>query len=784
MNSPPAKLLLLLVTVVLTPVFAATVFADEPTASIEAPSSRDERFFRERIEPVLKRACYECHSGETDSPEGELRLDSSAGVRTGGENGSALNLKKVNESLLLRALRHEGGLEMPPDKPKLNRQVIEDFEKWISAGAVDPRVGPIADGGKARDARRHWAFQGVKRCSPPRVDARDWVRNPVDAFVLAKLEKRGWQGAPPAERIDLIRRVYFDLIGLPPSPEEIADFLNDDSLLAYERVVDTLLSSRHFGERWAQHWLDVVRYAETEGYEYDRHIPDAWRFRDYVIDAFNADKPFDRFVTEQLAGDELASDDNVDVELLSATIFHRLGAVRRNAGNPDIALSRNEVLTERTDIIGSAFLGLSVGCARCHNHKLEPISQKDYYSLQAYLASTQEENVVLAPRAEQQAWEARGEKLRQQIKDLESQKEKAGEAEQLVINDEIRELRTQDAEHLPSVPGIHNDVEQRTSIHVLRRGVWENKGAAVGPRPLSILVPADVAELPADIENPRTHLARWLTSPQHPLTARVIVNRLWQHHFGTGLVATANDFGTRGAKPSHEELIDYLAGFLIDNGWRLKPLHRLMVLSRCYQQSSRNSSAEEALRLDPENRLLWRFNRRRLSAEEIRDAMLAVSGRLNRKTHGTSVIVPVDAELVNLLYKPEQWRVTEDVREHDRRTIYLIAKRNLRLPFLETFDGPTLQTSCARRQQSTHAPQALALMNGKLAGDLAAAFATRLDEEGQGNPQRMVDRAFHLALGREPTPRERQLSLAFLQQQPLEEFTLAMFNLNGFLYVR
>ena len=608
-----------------------------------------------------------------------------------------------------------------------------------------------------------------------------WVRNPVDAFILAQLEQRGWHPAPPASRPEWIRRVSFDLTGLPPTPEEVDAFVADESPDAYERVVDRLLGSPRYGERWAQHWLDVVRFAETEGFEYDRHIPDAWRYRDYVIDSLNRDKPFDRFVVEQIAGDEVAPQDQ---ECLAASTFHRLGPVRRNAGNPDIALSRNEVLTERTDIIGSAFLGLTVGCARCHNHKLEPIAQKDYYRLQAYLAATEEHNVVLASAEEQASWEAKAGTFRNEIARLKKQAKGASGDERVRLTAKIEELEDQMPPPLATIPSTWNDFSQRTEIHVLKRGVWENKGEAVGPRPLSVLVPDDEPELSAAVTDPRTRLAQWLVSPKHPLTARVYVNRIWQQHFGAGLVKTVNDFGVKGDRPSHPELLDWLAATLVENGWRAKPIHRLLVLSSTYRQSSRAPLAAEAARSDPENRLLWRFNRRRLSAEEIRDAMLAVSGRLNLEAGGPSVMVPVDPELVRLLYKPAQWQVAGSASEYDRRSIYLIAKRNLRLPFFETFDAPALLTSCARRESSTHAPQALEMLNGTLSNDLAAAFAGRLERESGGAPERLVDAglpAWRWA-GRRPRP-SRSLGLEFLREQTTKEFALAVFNLNGFLYV-
>jgi hypothetical protein len=752
------------------------------------------RLFRERIEPVLRAECYRCHSAEAESLRGGLRLDSPAGLLRGGDSGPAVVPGNSGESLLIQALRHEDGLAMPPKKTRLPEATIADFVRWVDLGAPDPRAEPI--GLTSDDPRQHWAFQPVRKPAPPPVRDAAWVRNPVDAFVLAKLEERGWSPAPAAPRGDWLRRVTFDLTGLPPSPEEIAAFLADEAPDAAGRVVDRLLDSPHYGERWGQRWLDLVRFAESEGYEYDRHLPDAWRYRDYVVGSLNADKPFDRFLVEQLAGDEIAPD---DPECRAAAVFHRLGPVRRNAGDADIVLSRNEVLTERTDILGAAFLGLTVACARCHNHKLEPISQKDYYRLQAYLAATEEHDLSLAPAEAQRTWREQTAAVKGEIERLKKRAKKATGEEKMRLADRIEALEDQLPPPLATIPSIRNDFEHRTAIHVLRRGVWEDKGEPVGPRPPSILVPDDQPELPPDQPDPRTRLARWLADPAHPLTARVIVNRLWQGHFGAGLVRTANDFGTKGDRPSHPELLDWLAATLVEDGWCLKPMHRRIVLSATYRQASEMRNAEFGMRNaeseipdsgfriphpdDPENRLLGHFPRRRLEAEEIRDAMLAVSGRLNRRVGGPSVMVRVDPELVDLLYKPSQWKVTPDPAEHDRRSIYLVAKRNLRLPFLEVFDAPTTLASCPRRESSTHAPQALELLNGRLSNELAETFAGRLERETGGEPERLVERAFLLAIGRPPTPEERSLALAFLREQPTREFALALFNLNGFLYV-
>jgi hypothetical protein len=768
----------------LTGVAIAVVAASFTTAVAGdgSPTENDRiRFYREKIERVLVSECYRCHSTSAKQVRGNLKLDSRAAMLQGGDTGPAVLPGKADESLIVQALRHLDGLEMPPKKPRLPAAVIADFETWITMGAPTPAVddsGKIGDGHE--EARRHWAFQPLRKPSIPPVKVAARAQNPVDAFVLARLQEQGWTFAAPASRTEWIRRVTFDLTGLPPTPAEIESYERDTTEGADARLVDRLLSSPRYGERWAQHWLDVVRYAETEGYEYDRAVPDSWRFRDYVIDSLNRDKAFDRFLTEQIAGDEIGSS---DPECQIASIFHRLGPVRRNAGNPEIALSRNEVLTERTDIVGSAFLGLTIGCARCHNHKLEPISQKDYYRFQAYMAATEENNINLAPEAEYRQWEAKTRELKKQIAGLKRRMRAARDHEKQRLAEEIQAIDDAMPPPPPTIPATRNELSRRTEIHVLRRGMWEDKGEAVGPRPPGILVPETAHELPADVRDPRTRLAQWLTSSEHPLTARVLVNRIWAQHFGLGLVKTVNDFGTHGNRPSHPELLDWLAATFVENGWRLKPLHRMLVLSNAYRQSGRSPIAADAQRIDPENRLLWHFSRRRLTAEEIRDAMLAVSGRLNLKSGGPSVIVPVDPELVKLLYKPSQWQVTPARSEHDRRTIYLLARRNLRLPFMDTFDAPTLQSSCSRRESSTHAPQALELLNGQLSNDLARSFAGRIREEIGGDAGKLVDRAFRLALGRAPTGAERDSSLAFLHDQPLEDFVLAIFNLNGFLYV-
>ncbi|MFN7924086.1 MAG: DUF1549 and DUF1553 domain-containing protein [Bryobacteraceae bacterium] len=625
--------------------------------------------------------------------------------------------------------------------------------------------------------RRHWAFRPRAEVTPPSVPG---ATQAIDAFVRERLAKEGLRPAPAASKAVLIRRVYFDLTGLPPAPQEVAAFVNDRDPAAYEKLIDRLLDTRAYAERWGMHWLDVVRFAETDGFEYDTHRPDAWRFRDYVIESFQKDKPYDQFIREQLAGDEM---DPNNQELRVASGFQRLGSLRKNAGNQEVASSRNEVLTEMTNIVGAAFLGVTLGCARCHDHKFDPIRHTDYYRMQAFFAPVFDKDMDLATPEQRAAFtaakkehDAKLKDMRVQIKDLKDGEEKGR------MLAKIRALEETPPDSPPSVYSVTDDFSKAMPVHVLARGDYQNKGQRVGMRTLGVLLPDGAPELPADTKTPRIELANWIASPDNPLTARVIANRVWQYHFGRGIVATPNDFGRMGGKPSNTALLDWLGNQFVAGGWKLKPLHKLILTSETYRQSSDSPIAKLANEKDPENALLWKYSRRRLEAEEIRDGMLAVSGRLNAKTGGPSVIVPVEKELVDLLYKPSQWAIAKDVTEHDRRSVYLIHKRNLRLPMMEVFDAPDFQTSCPRRETSTHAPQALELMNGMFANDMAKAFAARLDREAHGAAEQ-VDLAYKLAAGRAPSAKEKKLALEFLAKQPLSEFALAILNLNAFLYV-
>jgi hypothetical protein len=721
--------------------------------------------------------------------------------------------------------------------------------------------------------RAHWAFKTPERPSLPGVRNAAWVRTAVDAFILNRLEAAGLEPAPPTDRRTLLRRVTFDLTGLPPTPDEVAAFVADDRPDAYARVVERLLASPHHGERWAQHWLDVVRYAESNGYEADGERPHAWRYRDYVVRALNADKPYADFIREQLAGDELArgKDPRQNTDLLVATGFNRCGPVHVVGGNTDPEVNRQEVLTEMTTAVGAAFLGLTVGCARCHDHKFDPFSLADYYRLEAFFAGSKPCEIDVAGAAERaehqnrtKSLEAKLAPLRKQAAQLEApyrarlteakkarlepmyrealaveagkrtpEQKKLAEHAHILLKvtwDEVvdaltpadrarrtalrEQIHALEAHKPPPVAhawAIQEDAKRPTS-HVLLRGDVKRKGPAVESGFPRVLCAASEST-PAS----RLDLANWLTRPDHPLTARVLVNRLWQHHFGRGLVATPNDFGLRGERPTHPELLDWLACEFVANGWSLKHLHWLLVLSNTYQQASRLPADAPARRLDPDNRLYGRMNRQRLEGESLRDAVLAVSGSLNRRLGGPMVLVPLEPEVYDLIFTEGEpdglWPVTPDPREHDRRSLYLFAKRNVRLPLLEAFDRPDTLGSCPVRPVSTFAPQALILLNGPLLQEQARRFAGRLLRECGPDTERQIDRAYRLALARPPRAAEVHQARDFLTgqaelvrerllaRQPvglppgvadgvdpaaavaLVDFCLALLNCNEFLYV-
>ncbi len=687
------------------------------------------------------------------------------------------------------------------------------------------------------DEAKTWAFHRPQRPAAPAVRDASWIRNPVDAFILARLEAAGLRPAPEAAREILIRRLSFDLTGLPPTPEETAVFVHDTAPDAYEKLVDRLLASPRYGERWALYWLDLVRYAESDGFKADDPRPTAWRYRDYVIHSLNSDKPYDRFVQEQLAGDELFPNDD---DALLATGFYRHFGYEYNQVN--LELRRQEVLNDMTDTTAQVFLGLTVGCARCHDHKFDPITQKDYYRLQAFFAAYQpiEANLGTPKEKERHAqqlaqWEAKTEAVRRDLAALEephrqkfmaSRKTRfSGEyqamyetppAQRSPLQAQLAHLvalQVEAADTKTLVKGMKGDVLKQwqglskqlsafaglkppelpagpamTDVgpvapptYLLKRGDVRLKGKEVEPGFLSAIdekAPAvPTPELHAKTTGRRAALARWLTESDHPLTARVLVNRLWQHHFGRGLVATPSDFGAQGEVPTHPELLDWLACELPARGWSLKALHRLMVTSAAYRQSSDSAehgarSAEQsvaphsALRAprwdDPDNKLLSHMNRRRLEGEALRDAMLAAAGLLNRQEEGPSVYPPLPAEL---RLTKEAWPVETDATVGQRRSVYVFVKRNLRYPLFSIFDAPDSNETCARRNLSLNAPQALVLLNDPVVLEHARAFAGRVIGETGAQVAPLIERIYRLALGRSPQPDEVQACVQFLQAQ-------------------
>jgi hypothetical protein len=673
-----------------------------------------------------------------------------------------------------------------------------------------------------------WPFLPPTRPTVPDVNDKTWVRNPIDAFVLSRLEKKGLAPSREADKLALLRRVTFDLTGLPPTPREQADFLADQSPLAYETVVERLLASPRYGEHWAQHWLDVVRYAESDGFKEDAHRPNAYKYRDYVIRAFNSDMPYDRFVRQQLAGDELEPD---NPDAIVATGYCRLYPDEFNAA--DVRQRRQEILDDVTDTTGLAFLGLTIGCAQCHNHKFDDILQTDYYRLQAFFTPMlPRDDLSEATRSDrdkfakkQAAWEKATADIRAEMEAiLAPPRQKAIDGALEKFNAEVREAvhapesqRTALQKQIvfqamkyinPRLQGIVGELkgEKKHRYEDLRLSLA--KFDAIKPQPLpSVCGVTDADDKPpptfrlvagnlkhpaeqvepgfpeflgastAEIVPPssaanttgrRAALANWLTRKDNPMTARVIVNRLWQYHFGQGIVATPNDFGVAGESPTHPELLDWLAVELTDSGWSLKKIQRLMITSATYRQSAivdpKNAMHAKALAADSSDKLLWHARRQRLTGEALRDAVLFMSGDLDQRMFGPSVHPELPEGLSN-----HAWKADSKAADRDRRSIYVDAKRNLRLPLLDAFDLPDMHNSCARRSTTTTAPQALLMLNSDFALLQARRWAGRLMAEKSENKSRddraLIAAAYVQAYAREPQPAELDLCAKFIASQ-------------------
>ena len=816
------------------PIVCLLVSADPPVDPAEVA------FFESKIRPLFIEHCQQCHG--PSKQKGGLRLDSRAAMLTGGDRGPAVVAGKPKESLLFTAVGYQDeDLKMPPKK-KLSAGQIADIERWVQRGAPWPKeTGPSADaaGGVRRGPfqisakdRDHWAFKPLRRDTPPKVKDADWAASPIDRFILAKLEAKNLRPSPEADKRTLIRRATFDLTGLPPTPDEVAEFLVDDSPAAYERLVDRLLASPAYGEKWGRHWLDLVRYAETNSYERDGAKPHAWRFRDYVLRSFNADKPADRFVQEQLAGDELFP---CESDALVATGFYRLGLWDDEPVDP--LQARYDVLDDVVTTTSQVFLGLTIDCARCHDHKIDPIAQKDYYRLLAFVENitpyhnggkTDEAPLFESP-AEKKKYEEELAALDRRRKDVQSEldgmsvtfieavkKSGAPAPTMRSLQEDVRlvgaklmgeawakkwtELYETSFKLKDALPGAKRALvvteQGRTApeSHVHMRGNPHVHGDKIEPGVPQVLderKPSPVV-LPANLPSTgrRAALARWLTADDNALAARVLANRLWQHHFGRGIVRSPNNFGTAGDKPTHPELLDYLARRLIETGRRLKPLHRDIMLSAAYRMASTPNA--EALKVDPTNDLFWRFDRRRLTAEEIRDSMLAVSGELSRRMLGPSVFPRMPREVLRGQSRPGfGWKANPTPEEERRRTVYVHVKRSLLLPIVELFDVAETDRTTPVRFASTQPTQALALFNSAFAQGRARAFAGRVRGETRIDSETRIERAFRLLFGRGPSSAERErlldlerrLAAAGGSEQAWSDLCLALVNSNEFLYV-
>ena len=785
------------------------------SAARAEPSATDLEFFEKKVRPILVERCYECHSAEAGKSKGGLTVDSRPALLKGGDNGPALIAGVPDKSLLITAIRYQKReLQMPPKSP-LPAAEQRVLEEWVKRGAPDPRHEEIAASVKARpvdveQGRRHWAFRPVAEVPTPKNG------HPVDAFLQARLAEKGLEFAPPADPATFLRRITFDLTGLPPTPEELAGFIADHGAApeaAVRRLVDRLLASPHYGEKWGRHWLDVARYADSNGLDENIALGTAWRYRDYVVRAFNHDKPFDRFLTEQIAGDLLPARDLAErQEHATATAFLNLGA--KVLAEPDKEKLAMDVIDEQLETTGRAFLGMTLGCVRCHDHKFDPVTQADYYALAAIFKSTQSfssdrmgalslahetplgdfEDFATVKIAEQAL---ASKKMEVSAAQSEAKKKPDPDAEARVMRlmDEMEAIE-KSLPDLPTAIGVRDAeaIQPKLAIHI--RGSHLSLGKEV-PRGFIEVMQSPGAAAPAfpRERSGRLELARWLTDPAHPVTARVIVNRVWTWHFGRGIVGTPDNFGLLGDAPSHPELLDWLARWLPANGWSLKDLHRLILTSRAYRQGGREKvRSPQAAETDPENRLLHHFPMRRLEAEELRDSLLAVAGLLDLNMGGKTVPLRNRQFVFN--------HTSKDLTKYDslRRAIYLPVIRNNLYDLFQQFDYPDPAVSTGQRNSTIVSPQALLLMNSPLASQAAAGLASRLQRQ-EGNLEARVRRAVALAYGRAARSDDLQNARNFLaaadaslasqveapakrERQAWELLCQAWMMTNEFLYLR
>ena len=740
-----------------------------PKPGIEIPiSGVAAKFFETNVRPVLINRCLECHGPKKQ--KGELRVDSLAALLEGGKSGAAITPGHPEKSLLVRAIRHDDPMLHMPPRQKLPAKEIADLTAWVAMGSPWPQASPTNKTPTQPDQestftpaqKNFWSFLPPKKESPPKVKNSAWVQSPIDAFILAGLEAKGMTPAPPADPRVLVRRLTLDLIGLPPTPEEVAIFLNDysrDKRPALEKLIDRLLASPRYGERWGRHWLDLARYADSNGMDENLAYGNAWRYRDYVINAFNQDKPYDRFVREQLAGD-LIPDSSTDQ--ITATGFLVIGP--KMLAEDDPVKMEMDIIDEQVDTMGRTFMGLTLGCARCHDHKFDPLPTADYYSLAGIFKSTKtmdhfkvvarwQERSLATPagKARLQEHQAKIDQVTAQIKQAES-----GDKTALPkLREELSKLQ-KNAPELPEAMAVSEQKPVNLRIHV--RGNHLTLGKEMPRRFPRILGDNKIL---GNQSSGRLELADWLTKPDHPLTSRVLVNRLWHWHFGAGLVRSPDNFGLLGDRPTNQALLDWLAVRFVESGWSIKALHRQILLSSTYQMST--AFDDKSAQLDPENRLHWRMNRRRLEAEAIRDSLLFVSGALDLKMGGTVF------EGKNRNYIPGYPNDSYDKYNSPRRSVYLPVLRSALYDVFQAFDFADPSTANGERATTTVAPQALFMLNSKLVETNTKALAANLLQKDQLSDPVRIKMAFEVLYARPPGMKEITRALDFLSRLERED---------------
>lgn len=736
-------------------------------AQPNAPASAEAlHFYQNSVQPLLKSNCLVCHN-QRNRTSG-LAMDSREGLLAGGNRGAAVKPGAASESLLIRAVEQSGELKMPPGG-RLKEGQIAILRQWIEQNVAWPEQ----EAAKQRPGANHWAFQAPKRPDLPKIKDAQWVRNPIDNFVLARLEREGVKPSPEADRNVLLRRLSLDLTGLPPSPQQIRDFLSDNSPNAYEKVVDQLLASPHYGERWGRHWLDVARYADSDGYTIDgpRQI---WKYRDWVINALNRDIPFDQFAIEQIAGDLLP---DATTDQIVATGFHR-NTPSNFEGGIDFEQYRVEAVADRVATTGAAFLGLTLGCARCHDHKFDPISQREFYQLFAYFNNTNEisseaerydfnrpimELPTPEERARRDAYRAQvatlSRELGAHVKALAARPVTPGDPpkhKDAGLQERVGNLRAL-LRREPTITTtlVMHELPAPREAYIHLGGDFLRRGMPVSPG-----VPAVLSAKP--VTGNRLDLAKWLVSPGNPLTARVTVNRMWQEYFGKGLVETENDFGLLGAKPTHPELLDWLASEFVARGWSQKAMHRLIVTSAVYRQSSHHRKDLDDV--DPDNHLVARQTRMRLQAEILRDSALVAGGLLTPAIGGPSVFPPIPEGAMAVTQVKREWP-TATGPDRYRRGMYTFFYRSAPHPGLALFDAPDATTTCTRRVRSNSPLQALTVLNDETYIEFARAMAKRIAKEAPASDSERLDHAFLVTLGRKPRPIESERLARFLAVQ-------------------